>query len=120
MTKDDMKKGLVNTQAELAKIEEAARKLQNQNYADIVASARRRITQMLEHHDLDAVHAEMEGDGDKDQERPKFDPAVGGRTDRTLDVDHPNYHHAVQDSDRNADSSFRPGFDPNARQPHRE
>lgn len=115
MTKDDMKNGLASVQAELAKIEVAARKLQNQNYADIVASARRRVTQMLEHHDLDAVHAEMDGHPDKNQEPLPFDATAGTSIDNTPKYDSnvrpvPSVNPAEYDpATRPAPDTYRPG-----------
>jgi len=48
---------LHNTLSNLKELETHARHLPNQNFADIVQSAHRRVTQLAEHPDLDAVHA---------------------------------------------------------------
>lgn len=89
MTKDELKNGLNSVREELAKIEAAARTLANQNFADIAASAHRRVTQMTEHHDLDAVHEAM-GGNDEAQAPTTFDPKAGAafnpdRVDRNPD-----------------------------------
>lgn len=51
-------------------LEAAARKLQNQNFADIVVAARRRVVQLAQHPDLDAVERVL-----AEGERPVADDA---------------------------------------------
>lgn len=58
----DLKDGLGRMHSALSEVEEAARKLQNQNFADIVQMAKRRVEQLVEHPDVDLVHKELEGE----------------------------------------------------------
>lgn len=100
MTKNDLKSGLSNTQARLAELETAARKLQNQNYADIAARAKSCIQQLLDHPDAELVHEKMDGNESVQTvydengkpvdsvRKPPFDPNAG-RTDGN-DVGGPN------------------------------
>jgi len=53
-----MKKELENMHDALRELEGHARKLPNQNFADVVESARGKVKQLVEHPDLDAVSKE--------------------------------------------------------------
>lgn len=76
---DDLKEQLKGFAARLEELESHARKLTNQNFADIVASAKGRVLQLTMHPDVEAVHAQMSsGEGTNP---PNFDPAAG--TERT-------------------------------------
>lgn len=57
-----VKEGLDHMRQALTELEASARKLQNQNFADIVQSAHRRVTQLSEHPDLEAVHEQLKAD----------------------------------------------------------
>lgn len=57
-----VKEGLDHMRQALTELEASARKLQNQNFADIVQSAHRRVTQLSEHPDLEAVHDQLKAD----------------------------------------------------------
>lgn len=77
---DDLKEQLKGFAARLEELESHARKLTNQNFADIVASAKGRVLQLTQHPDVEAVHAQMSG-GEGTQQ-PNFDPTAGAeRTD---------------------------------------
>lgn len=69
---DDLKNKLNDILEHLEELEAAARKLVNQNFADIVKSAKGRVQQLTEHPDLEAVHKEGSGG----EEMP-FDPNAG-------------------------------------------
>lgn len=71
MTKDDLKNGLANVHDRLGELETRARKLQNQNFADIVAGAKGRVQQLMEHPDLENVADDVQ------QEGTPFDPTAG-------------------------------------------
>lgn len=47
---------------QLTELEGHARKLQNQNFADIVKAAHSRVTQLTQHPDIDAVHGLLEAE----------------------------------------------------------
>lgn len=51
----DLKTGLATLAAQLSKLEDAARELPNQNFADIIKRARAQLIQAGEHPDIDAV-----------------------------------------------------------------
>lgn len=72
-TADDLKYGLRHIADRLAELETAARKLENQNFADIVKSAKGRTEQLLDHPDLSLVHAEMAKEHDDRQAPFQFD-----------------------------------------------
>lgn len=82
MDSAEFKSGLIDLHKRLGELEEAARKLQNQNFADIVASGRARVLQLTEHADLERVHAEMypavESNKQQAAELFKQDGATGG------------------------------------------
>jgi len=59
MTRDDILGGLNHIKDRLAELETHARKLQNQNFADIVKAALARVQQLTEHADVEAVAGEM-------------------------------------------------------------
>lgn len=65
-----LKQALEETALRLENLETAARKLQNQNFADIVKAARSRVVQLTQHPDGDAVERAL-----ADSERPAVDPA---------------------------------------------
>lgn len=65
-----LKRALEEVAGRLAELETAARKLQNQNFADITQSAHRRVTQLTEHADVDAVERVL-----TESERPVADDA---------------------------------------------
>ena len=74
---------------QLGELETAARKLENQNFADIIKSARGRLSQAAEHHDVEAVGEQLRKDMHGDQEplpfpsgaanpgKPSFNPGSG-------------------------------------------
>jgi hypothetical protein len=64
MDKSDLKNGLQQFFEKLKGMEERARKLKNQNLADIVTSARGKVQQLSEHPDLELL------DDRKDQAHP--------------------------------------------------
>lgn len=64
------KNNLIDLQADFQKFEDAARKLQNKNLADVAASAKGKIQQLSEHPDLELVS--------KDGETPYPQPAPVG------------------------------------------
>jgi hypothetical protein len=53
----DFKSILEKLQADLAEVEKAARKLENQNLGDILASAKAKISQAFGHPDVNAAAA---------------------------------------------------------------
>jgi hypothetical protein len=59
---NDAKQGFAKLHEDLAELETAARKLTNQNFADIVAGAKGRIHQLANHPDLELVQREMSGE----------------------------------------------------------
>lgn len=69
---DDLKNGIAKMHDNLVELEAEARKLKNQNFADIVASAKNRLQQLMGHPDLERV-----GSGDGQTEKPPFDPTAG-------------------------------------------
>lgn len=74
MTRSEITAGLQNTMDSLKELEERARKLQNQNLADIAKSAWGRVEQLLGHADIELV-----GTDAPDQPRP---------VDNTTYIDH--------------------------------
>lgn len=74
MTYDEIKRGLQSTFDSLKELEARARKLQNQNLADIAASAHGRVRQLMDHPDTELV-----GSDTKDRPRP---------VDNTTYIDH--------------------------------
>ena len=71
----NLKNGLGELIEHLGKLEESARKLQNQNFADLIKGARGRLMQASEHPDIDLVEAKMHGDEDRPAEDYKDRPA---------------------------------------------
>lgn len=61
----------------LSELEDAARKLSNQNFADLIKGARGRLAQAVQHPDLIAVAEVLHGPRDRDQERLPFDGKDG-------------------------------------------
>jgi hypothetical protein len=57
-----LKTDLERTIANLTGLENAARTLKNQNFADIVLSARGRLSQLTEHPDIDTVQRHLSGE----------------------------------------------------------
>lgn len=73
----DFKASIEQLHRSLGELEDAARKLPNQNAADLIKSARGRIAQLVEHPDLEAVgeHVKAAAYGHHDgQEKLPFDP----------------------------------------------
>lgn len=58
----DLKRALADLGEKLAELENAARKLENQNFADIIKSAGGKLAQASEHPDLEAVEKHLRGD----------------------------------------------------------
>lgn len=56
-----LKDALAEIKQRLVELEEAARKLPNQNFADLIKSARGRLAQALEHPDLEKVEQQLMG-----------------------------------------------------------
>lgn len=79
----DLKEQLAHLQERLAELESAARKLPNQNFADLIKSAHGRLAQAADHPDLDAVGAQLETDLDDGQ--PKFPFDMNGNLPRDAD-----------------------------------
>lgn len=76
----DLKQGLAGLQAHLAELEASARKLPNQNFADLIKAAGGRLAQASEHPDLEAVGEQLRADlhGNQEQEELKFSPGPQG------------------------------------------
>lgn len=73
MTKDELKSGIADMHGKLADLEAEARKLQNQNLADIVASAKNKLQQLGDHPDLEHVAS-----AEQHEELPMFtSPTLG-------------------------------------------
>lgn len=88
----DLKQALSHIQAHLAELETAARKLPNQNFADLIKAAGGRLAQASEHPDLEAVGEQLRADlhGNQEQEELKF-PAPGvGSDGLPLKPNHPD------------------------------
>lgn len=66
----DLKSRLGDFEKALEELEASARKLRNQNFADIVKSAKARVQQLQDHPDLHLAQKEMSG--------PEQFPPVGG------------------------------------------
>jgi len=73
-----LKTDLEQTVAKLTELETAARTLKNQNFADIVLSARGRLSQLTEHPDIDTVQRHLSGELEQS----------GGRLKELLDRAH--------------------------------
>jgi hypothetical protein len=80
----DLKSNLQGILDELKKVEERARKLENQNLADIVSSAHGKIKQLCDHPDLeladekkDAVDSEARDEDDEAVNRAPPPPSRG-------------------------------------------
>jgi hypothetical protein len=69
---------LEQTVAKLVELETVARTLKNQNFADIVLSARGRLSQLTEHPDIDTVQRHLSGEPEQG----------GGRLKELLDRAH--------------------------------
>lgn len=67
----DLKEGLSGFLSKLEELETAARKLPNQNFADVTASAKGRVQQLIDHADLELVHKEMFGVEEQTQSKPQ-------------------------------------------------
>jgi hypothetical protein len=65
----DLRKALSHNIEKLGELETAARKLLNQNFADLIAKARGALMQANEHPDLDRVHEHLENPDQGEQER---------------------------------------------------
>lgn len=65
-----LKDELASAQSKLADLEASARGLKNQNLADIIKSAHAKVTQALDHPDLEKAD-------DTGQEPLPFDPTAG-------------------------------------------
>lgn len=78
MTHDEIRKGLQNTLDSLKELEARARKLQNQNLADIVTSARGRVQQLTEHADLELVGTDAPDKPRVPDSTTHIDQAPGG------------------------------------------
>lgn len=69
----DLKRELSSLTDRLDELEAAARKLRNQNYADVVKSAKGRVQQLADHPDLHLVQKEM----NSNSEELPFNPHAG-------------------------------------------
>lgn len=69
----DLKAELGHVQERLAELEASARKLPNQNFADLIKSAHGRLAQASEHPDLDTAGAQLETDLGGEQTKFPFD-----------------------------------------------
>lgn len=77
---DGLKQLLGHLLERLAELEAAARKLSNQNFADLVKGAHGKLTQASEHPDLEAVGEKLKADIDA-KDGPQFpfqDPSKQG------------------------------------------
>lgn len=74
----DFKSALSHVHEQLGELETSARKLENQNFADLIKHARGRLSQALEHPDLEAAGEQLDTDmrADKGPEFP-FGGATG-------------------------------------------
>lgn len=70
----DLRNRLADIAQHLEELEASARKLRNQNFADIVASAKGRVKQLSDHPDLELVNKEAGG------EKLPFNPKAGADT----------------------------------------
>lgn len=75
MSIKETKDGLAATVQKLEELEAAARKLQNQNLADVAMPAKGRVQQLVNHPDLHLIGAEEKG------EPLPFDPNAGVKGD---------------------------------------
>jgi hypothetical protein len=69
---DELKARLAEIEKNLGELEAAARKLRNQNFADVAKSASGRVQQLSAHPDLELVHKELNA-----PEELPFDPKAG-------------------------------------------
>lgn len=65
-----MKQALSHMMERLAELETSARKLPNQNFADLIKSARGRLSQASEHPDLEKVGEQLRSDIDGQDQFP--------------------------------------------------
>lgn len=72
----DFKASIEQLHASLGGLEDAARKLPNQNAADLVKAARGRVAQLIDHPDLDAVGEQLKTDLHEGQEKFPFPKAA--------------------------------------------
>ena len=81
-----MKNAILEMRDKLAGLETEARKLQNQNFADIVASAKGKLHQLTEHPDLDLIGKDTEAQREvrARQEEMPFDPKASETSRHTL------------------------------------
>lgn len=77
MNGEHLKTNLVSMQTALGELEASARKLENQNFADLIKHASGRLAQATEHPDLDLVAAQAGEDMEANQTKFPFesDPA---------------------------------------------
>lgn len=69
----ELRNSLMALYKHLGELAPAADKLDNKNFADILAGARRRIEQLAEHPDADKVAEHLKADGPE----PEADKAAG-------------------------------------------
>lgn len=81
----DLKEHLSEIAKNLGELEAHARGLVNQNVADIVAGAKARVQQLLEHADLTLV--QQRADGEDVSEHPKPEKPEATQLDQTATVD---------------------------------
>lgn len=77
---ESLKNALNDIMKHLEELEAAARKLVNQNFADIAATAKGRVQQLCEHPDLELAHKELSGEHDEPKSNGEplpFDPHAG-------------------------------------------
>ena len=82
---DDPHKSLHQMRDALGELEASARKLKNQNFADLIAKAKGALHQASEHPDLPRVHAQMEADERGDTEPLQYDAVTGEPLKRFVD-----------------------------------
>lgn len=70
----DLKPQIAALHHHLGELEGAARKLPNQNAADLIKAARGRLAQFMEHPDIEAVGEQLKTDLHDGQEKLPFDP----------------------------------------------
>jgi hypothetical protein len=103
-----LKTDLEHTIANLTGLEDAARTLKNQNFADIVLSARGRLSQLTEHPDIDTVQRHLSGE---------LEQGGGDRLKELLDRAHDSLKEAREavEQERHAQNAEQPPkAEPNA------